>query len=335
MTQSSSVLGVRARVERWPMLYPFRITGYEFTDSEVLVVEIERDGVCGRGEACGVYYKGDTPEQALRQVEGLREELRGVNRDSLLTLLPPGGARNAIDAALWDLEAKERATPVWQLAGLEKPHPVVTTYTLGADDAGKMAERARDFGGARALKLKLDGSAADAERVRAVRAARPDVWMAVDANQGFTPESLELLMPVLIEAKVQLIEQPFPVGREADMEDVRSPIPMAADESVQSIEDLAPLEGRFDVVNIKLDKCGGLTHALEMEEEARRLGLRVMVGNMSGTSLGMAPGFILGQLCDVTDLDGPLLLAKDRVPGAVYKDGSIWCPGELWGGGVR
>ncbi len=332
MHDTSNATAVHARIERWPYLYPFRITGYEWTDAEVAVVEVRRRGMLGRGEACGVYYKNDTPERCVAQVEAIADEIaRGAGRRELLALLPPGGARNALDCALWELESKEAQSPVWSLAGLAPPRPITTTYTLGADEPAKMAERARAFQSARALKLKLTGDGSDAERVRAVRAARPDVWMAVDANQGFTRESLERLLPALSAAAVQLVEQPVPIGRDADLDGLVSPIALAADESAQSIDDLANLVGRYTVVNIKLDKCGGLTHALEMEAEARRLGLKVMVGNMSGTSLAMAPGFVLGQLCDVTDLDGPLLLQRDREPAVVYENGCIWCPENVWG----
>ncbi len=335
MHRTSNAVAVNATLERWPLRYPFRITGYEWTQTEVLVVEVESSGLRGRGEACGVYYKNDTPESALAQVREVSNDLAGgAGRRELQALLPPGGARNALDCALWDLEAKHSGTPVWRLAGLESPRPLLTTYTLGADVPETMAQRARDFAGARALKLKLTGDGNDKARVLAVRAARPDVWLAVDANQGFTAESLEQLMPALTAARVELIEQPFPIGREGDLDGFESEIPIAADESAQSMADLAGLVGRFKVVNIKLDKCGGLTHALEMEAEARRLGLKVMVGNMSGTSLAMAPAFVLGQRCDVTDLDGPLVLQRDRQPGVSYERGCIWCPEEVWGAGA-
>ncbi len=321
------------RLERWEYTYPFRITGHDWTHCEVLYVEIERDGLCGRGEAAGIYYKNDPPSHALAEVERVRADIvAGVDRDGLLELLPPGGARNAIDCALWDLEAKERGIPVWQLAGLHAPHPIVTTYTIGADDPNVMAQRAREFADARALKLKLTGTPDDLERVRAVRTARPDVWLAVDANQGFTRQTFAELLPVLQESRVQLIEQPFPIDRLEDMDGLQSPIPVAADESAQTAGDLPQLVQRFDIINIKLDKCGGLTAGLGMAQCARQLGLGVMVGNMAGTSLAMAPGFVLGQLCDVTDLDGPVLLKTDRKPSAQYTAGRIWCSDDVWGG---
>jgi L-alanine-DL-glutamate epimerase-like enolase superfamily enzyme len=208
----------------------------------------------------------------------------------------------------------------------------VTTFTLGADEPSKMAEGARKYAGARAIKIKLTGSfELDIERVRSIREARPDVWLGVDANQGFDRSVLPALVQAMARQNVSLIEQPLPRGREADLEGFESPIPIAADESVLGLADVPGLVGRFQVVNIKLDKCGGLTEALLMAREARRLNLGVMVGNMVGTSLAMAPAFILGQFCDYVDLDGPTFLKEDRVPGVQYKDGEIWCPDEVWG----
>lgn len=333
MGVASGPVTLTARIERWPYASPFRISGYEFTEAELLYVEVERDGLRGRGEAAGVYYTDDLPQQCLADVERVREAFsRGVQRGDLADLLPAGGARNALDCALWELEAKERRTPAWQLAGLESPRPVRTTYTIGADDPDVMAEGARAFADATSLKLKLTGDGEDASRVRAVRAARPDVWLGVDANQGFTRASLEQITPILVKNDVSLIEQPLPVGSEADLESLRSPIPIAADESVQTASDLPKLLKRFQIVNIKLDKCGGLTAALEMTAAARRLGLGVMVGNMVGTSLAMAPAFLLGQLCDISDLDGPLLLQHDREPSVVYSGGRIFCGEDVWGG---
>jgi L-alanine-DL-glutamate epimerase-like enolase superfamily enzyme len=194
-----------------------------------------------------------------------------------------------------------------------------------------MAAAACDYRGARAIKLKLTGEPFDLERVRAVRAALPNVWLGVDANQGFTRDVLDNLMPVLIDAHVALIEQPFPIGQEVLLEELRSPIPIAADESVQCLRDIPGLVGRFNVVNIKLDKCGGLTEGLAMARAARALGLRAMVGNMTGTSLAMAPAFLVGQLCDLVDLDGPAFLSSDRATPVQYDEGLIRCPEALWG----
>ncbi len=316
-----------------PLSAPFTITGYTFTDVTVVVVQLRDGDARGEGEAAGVYYLNDDPDHMCAAIEGVRREIEvGTDRAVLRRLLPPGGARNAIDCALWDLEAKRLGQPVWRLAGLEPPRPLVTTFTIPANDPGTMAEKALEYAQARSLKLKLTGQPAlDAERVRAVRKARSDAWLGVDANQGFNTSTLEDLMPALIACKVKLVEQPFARGHEADLEGLRCPIPIAADESVQGLADIEPLVGRFDIVNIKLDKCGGLTEGLAMAAEARRLGLGVMVGNMVGTSLAMAPAWLLGQLCDVADLDGTLFITRDRSPSIVFENGSVSYPEQGWG----
>jgi L-alanine-DL-glutamate epimerase-like enolase superfamily enzyme len=323
-------------VEKWPLKAPFRITGHTFSELDAVVVHLEQDGAVGRGEAAGVYYLKDDAPRMLTQIESVRATLEaGVSREALRQLLPAGGARNAVDCALWDLEAKLAHTPAWRLAGLASLEPLVTTFTLGANPPEQLAAGARAFVGARAIKLKLTGEPVDADRVRAVRAACPDVWLGVDANQGFTRPFLEQMMPVFVDAGVALIEQPFPIGRESDIDGLRSPIPIAADESVQESRDIARLVGRFNVVNIQLDKCGGLTEAFTMAEEARRHGLDVMIGNMTGTALAMAPGMLIGQLCKVVDLDGAIFLREDRNPGTAYRDGMVWCPDAVWGGAGR
>jgi L-Ala-D/L-Glu epimerase / N-acetyl-D-glutamate racemase len=335
MSVRPGAVTIRARLERWAYTAPFHISGYEWTEAELVYVEIARDGLAGRGECAGVYYKDDSPQKCLADIEDVREAIEGgAGREDLPHLLHEGGARNALDCALWDLQAKTESAAVWQLAGLERPRPVRTTYTIGAADPAVMAERAIAFAGARALKLKLTGEPEDSDRVRAVRQVRPDVWLAIDANQGFTREFLESIMPTFLETRVELIEQPLPVGREADLDGLHSPIPIAADESAQTLEDLPKLANRFDIVNVKLDKCGGLTPGLAMARAARDLGMGVMVGNMMGTSIAMAPAFLVGQLCDVVDLDGPLLLRDDRKPSVEYRNGDIWCSDAVWGGPV-
>jgi len=327
-------LRLHTTLKSWPIKAPFHITGYTFTAFDALIVElVDEQGLTGRGEAQGVYYHRDTPASMLARIEALRGQLEaGITRAQLQQLLPAGGARNVLDCALWDLEAKRAGKPAWELAGLDAPKPLLTTYTVGADEPGVMAERAAAYAPARAIKLKLTDDARNAERVRAVRQARPDVWLMVDANQGFTRESFSALLPTLVEARVDLVEQPFPVGQEAWLDGLDRPIRLAADESVQDRGDLAKMVGRVDVINIKLDKCGGLTEALAIAEEARRLGFELMVGNMGGSSLAMAPAFVVGQLCDVVDLDGPISLTADYQPPVVYTDGTIWCPQNLWGG---
>lgn len=325
-------LRLRTEIAKWPLKVPFRITGHTWEQLDVLLLTLEADGHTGKGEAAGVYYKNDAPASMIRQVENLRARIEaGLGRAELKKLLPPGGARNALDCALWDLEAKVGGRPVWQIAGLEKPHPLLTTFTCGADEPDKMAAAAHAYKGARAIKVKLTGESVDANRVRAVREAKPDVWLGVDGNQGFTRTSLERLLPVLVKERVALIEQPFPVGQEALLDGLSSPIPVAADESVQSLADIPGVVGRCQIVNIKLDKCGGLTEGLAMARAARELGLDTMVGNMLGTSLAMAPAYLVGQLCKVVDLDGPIFLKDDHMPRVSYADGLIECPDSVWG----
>jgi len=331
-----SRLTLDVRVESLRLSAPFRIASRTFDSADVLVVTLSDRDFAGRGEASGVYYTGDDVAQMLHHVERARDAVEaGVTRDELRTLLPPGGARNAIDAALWDLEAASNDCPAWVLAGQDVPHPLLTTFTLGADTPEAMAAGAKRYDHARAIKVKLTGDLAlDIARVTAIRAARPDVWLGVDANQGFVIGDLDALVAAMQKADVSLIEQPLARGREADLDGYVSPIPIAADESVLSLDDVAGAVGRFDVINIKLDKCGGLTEALLMAAEARRIGLGVMVGNMIGTSLAMAPAFVLGQICDLVDLDGPIFLRADRQPGMEYRDGAVWCPETVWGRGV-
>ncbi|HUN73917.1 MAG TPA: dipeptide epimerase [Steroidobacteraceae bacterium] len=329
-----AALRLTVAVEKLPFSAPFRIAGFVFEHQDAVVVTLEQGGFRGRGEASGVFYLDDNVPRMVAAIEAQRASIeRGIDRATLQALLPPGGARNAVDCALWELDAQRAGKPVWALAGLEEPRPLVTTFTLGADQPEVMVAGARRFAHARALKVKLTGEPdLDRARVTAIRAARPDVWLGVDANQAYTTDRLPGLLDVLIGARVELLEQPLARGREADLEGLGSPIPIAADESALSLRDIAGLVGRFDTVNIKLDKSGGLTEALAMAYEARRLGLEVMVGNMMGSSLAMAPAYLVGQLCDVVDLDGPIFLAGDRQPAVAYRDGMIWCDEAVWGG---
>jgi L-alanine-DL-glutamate epimerase-like enolase superfamily enzyme len=330
-------LRLAVAVEKLPFSAPFRIAGRVFEHQDAVVVTLD-DGVHrGRGEASGVFYLEDDVPRAAAAIEAQRAVIeRGIDREALQRLLPRGGARNALDCALWELEAERAGRPVWALAGLKPPRQLITTFTLGADTPELMAAGARRYAAARALKLKLTGDLElDAARVRAVRAVRPDVWLGVDANQAYGIADLPRLIAVLVETRVELIEQPLARGREADLEGCDSPIPIAADESALGLNDIAGLIGRFDTVNIKLDKCGGLTEGLAMAHEARRAGLDVMVGNMMGSSWAMAPSFVLGQLCDVVDLDGPTFLARDRTPAVRYAGGMIWCDEAVWGGPSR
>lgn len=322
--------------EPLPMSAPFRIAGHVFEAMPATVVTLRDGDLSGRGEAAGVYYNNDHPEAMLATLEALRPRIEaGLDRESLRSLLPPGGARNALDCALWELESQRAGVPVWTLAGLEQVRPLLTTFTVGADAPEVMADHAAAYTQARALKLKLTGEPElDAARVRAVRARCPGAWIGVDANQGYDAANLGALLPALVEANVELLEQPCVRGRESDLEGVERPLPFAADESILDLAELEARHHHFDVVNIKLDKCGGLTEGLMMARRARELGKQVMVGNMCGTSLAAAPAFVLGQFCDVVDLDGPIFLKQDRSPSVRYEDGTIFCGDEVWGAGA-
>ena len=317
----------------WDMAYPVTIAGHVMSRIGVVEVTVREKSLAGRGEAAGVYYHGDTPESLAAQIESVREAIEsGAGRADVARLLPAGGARNAVDCALWELESHLARQPVWKIAGLAEPRALLTTVTIGADNPSSIAARARDAcRDARAIKLKLTGDGADGERVRALRGARPDAWIGVDANQSLGPEGLSDLLPVFVDARVALVEQPGPIGREEDFRGFASPIPLAADESAQTADDLDRLLGLFDAINIKLDKCGGLTAALAMAEAARARGFGVMVGNMGGTSLSTAPAFLAGQGCDFVDLDGPVHLERDRDRAARYREGRLDIPPGLWG----
>lgn len=325
-------LRLEISVERWRLRAPFRITGHLFEVHDALVVTLSDGPHVGRGEAAGVYYLDDRVEGMTALIESVRPDIEArLDRQALQSLLPPGGARNALDCALWDLDAKRAGVPAWRLTGADAPRPLICTFTLGAEDPETVAASAARATTTKALKLKLNGDGRDGERVLAARTVRPDAWIGVDANQGLDRPGLERLIPTFRAAGVQVIEQPLPVGREAELEGLRSPIPIAADESIQDLADLDRLATRFDIVNIKLDKCGGLTEALAMAQRARSLGMGVMVGNMIGTTLAMAPAFLVGQFCDVIDLDGPLHLVGDRAVPATYDDGLLMVPDAAWG----
>jgi L-alanine-DL-glutamate epimerase-like enolase superfamily enzyme len=312
---------------------PFRISGYLFEAMPAVLATVSDGESTGRGEAAGVYYLKDDPDHMEREIERHRGALEaGIDRHALRALMPTGGARNSIDCALWELESFRAGTPVWRLAGVPQPRPLVTTFTLPADDPAVLLRKIEAFASAKAIKLKLDGDlAADTARVQAVRRARPDVWLMVDANQGYGGDDLDALVAMLVDAKVSLLEQPVARGGEAVLDGWKAPLPIAGDESILNLEELAEQHTRFDVVNIKLDKCGGLTEALLIAAEARRLGKKVMVGNMAGSVMAAAPGFVLGQLCDVVDLDGPYFLADDSSGAAIYSEGMITVSSDLWG----
>ncbi len=319
-------------VEQWDFRQPVRITGHVITGSTVVVVNLD-DGVHhGRGEALGVRYRGESVATMRAQIEALRPRVEaGIDRTALQRLLPCGGARNALDCALWDLQARRSGIPAWQQAGLGAPQPLVTTFTVGVDTPRAMADASRAHAGAREIKIKLDGAPADRERVHAIRDACPAAVLLVDANEGWTLDHLRSLLPDLQACGVALIEQPLPAGRDAELAGFESPIPIGADESIQGLGDLETVAHYYSVINLKLDKTGGLTEALAIAARAHQLGLSLMVGCMGGTSLSMAPAYLLGQLCRHVDLDGPAFLLRDREPSIRYVEGAIVCPPELWG----
>ncbi|WP_241301840.1 dipeptide epimerase [Burkholderia stabilis] len=331
-SMSPRTLSLSLRIERWPLAVPFHITGHVIDAARVVRVTVDDGRHTGNGEASGVFYLGETAESIAAQIESVRASIEaGITRAQLLDVLPRGGARNAVDAALWALESQQQAMPVWRMAGLCAPRPLLTTMTIGVDTPDAMAAAARMLPHARALKVKLDGSAADAARLAAIREVRPEVPLAVDANQGWSRAHFDAMIPVLQQLDVRMLEQPFAIGADACLEHVDCPIPLAADESFQDLGDLPAVARRYDIVNLKLDKCGGLTRAFDLAAHVREAGLSVMVGCMAGTSLAVAPAFLLGQQCDHVDLDGPIFLARDREPGVAYIDGLLHCPPGSWG----
>lgn len=315
------------------LAHPFRIAGHVFESWETITVTLDDGLHAGRGQASGVFFLGEDNGKMLASIEAVRSQIESdPDREELRSILPPCSARNAIDSALWDLEAARSTIPVWQLAGVPEPRPIVTTFTLGADTPERMAIAAIALHEAQALKIKLTGDVElDLRRVRAIRDVRDDAWLGVDGNQGFLAGDLDELISGLDERRVSLLEQPLARGQEAMLEGLDSPIPIAGDESILSLEDVRMAPGRFQVVNIKLDKCGGLTEGLLMAAEARRLGLGVMVGTMICTSPGTAPAFVLGQVADFIDLDGPTSLTHDCSPAAIYRDGKIFVGSDVWG----
>jgi len=322
---------VKVTAERWELRSPFRISRGTFHFAEVVVVEIEKGAFRGRGEAAGVDYHGEDTSSLIARIEAIAEQQGDdLDRDALMAGLPPGGARNALDCALWDLEAKSTARSIWELVGIE-PRALTTVCTIGIDTPEAMAAAAAELARYPILKIKLDDDQ-PVERIRAVRAARPDVRIVVDANQAWTLDRLSRFAPELAELGVEMIEQPLPEAGDEGLLDYESPILLCADESCNTTADLDYIQGRYKMVNIKLDKTGGLTEALRLAHSARRQGLELMVGNMLGTSLAMAPAFVVGQLCRYNDLDGPLLQKEDRSHAMTY-DGSAVSPPDpaVWG----
>src|SRR5664280_725816 len=324
---------VTIRVETWPVRGVFRISRGSQTEIVVVTVEIREGSVIGRGECRPYARDGETPESVRAAIEAIRQELQeGLERDELRDYLAPGAARNALDCALWDLAAKKIGQPVWKLAGLPPPQPLITAYTLSVDSPANLAATAGSQKWRPLLKLKLAGQSDDLQCVAAVRANAPASRLIIDANEALSQRDYEDLTPELVRLGVEMLEQPFPAQSDGCLASLPKLLPVCADESCHDTKSLDRLIGLYDVVNIKLDKTGGLTEALQMKALARQRGFEVMVGCMVGTSLAMAPAFFLAQGTRYVDLDGPLLLAKDRQPGLHFAGSQIFPPdGALWG----
>ena len=318
---------VVARIERWPVRGAFTIARGAKTSVDVVVATIVRDGLTGRGEGTPIYYHGETAESVAAQIGCIGEAIAaGADRVALVQLLPRGAARNAVDAALWQIDAQRAGIPVWSIAALLDPQPIVTAVTISLGDPGRMEADARAVANHPLLKLKLAGEG-DLARVAAVRRGAPAARLIVDANEAWTGRDVAAEAAALVPFGVELIEQPVRAGEDALLDGVRSPIPLCADESCQDRADLARCIGRYDAINIKLDKTGGLTEAIALAAEARAAGLRIMIGCMLSTSLGVAPAFLLAQDADWADLDGPYLLKDDRPGGFVFSRGTMM-PGD-------
>ncbi|CAN7361949.1 dipeptide epimerase [Pararhizobium sp. LjRoot235] len=319
-------------IEHFPIAGSFTISRGSKTTASVVTCRIAEGGFAGIGECVPYGRYDETVDSVMAEIEVIRPKIEaGLGRNDLLSAMKAGAARNAVDCALWDLEAKTSGKHVFAIANLGEPQPLTTAYTISLGEPEAMASQAAHYAHRALLKVKI-GTADDASRIRAVRAAAPDCAIILDANEGWTEANLTHHFAVCAKAGVTLIEQPLPAGHDGLLASVSRPVPVCADESVHKTEDLPKLVGLYDAVNIKLDKTGGLTEALRMRDAARVLNLKIMVGCMVGTSLGMAPAILLAQGAEFVDLDGPLLLARDREPGLRYEASLVLPPiPALWG----
>ncbi|NKK72924.1 dipeptide epimerase [Rhizobium leguminosarum bv. viciae] len=320
------------QMNSFPIAGTFTISRGAKTEAEVITCTLIEEDAQGLGECVPYRRYGETMESVFAQIEAARPLIEaGISRHDLLSAMPPGAARNAVDCALWDLEAKRTGDSVAVRLGLSAPQPLTTAYTISLGEPEVMAAQAREHAGRALLKVKV-GTGDDESRIRAVRAAAPDAEIILDANEGWPEAVLERHLHIAAEAGIALVEQPLPAGRDGLLAEIRRPLLVCADESVHHTGDLASLADRYDAINIKLDKTGGLTEALSMKAEAERLGFSIMIGCMVGTSLAMAPAVLLAQNADFVDLDGPLLLARDREPGLRYAASLVFPPEtSLWG----
>ena len=322
---------ITAHEEVWPLREVFRISRGSRTETRVVVVTVVDGEHSGRGEGVPLRRYNQTAESTLAQIESIKTE-KNFDRKKLQTLLPAGAARNALDCALWDLEAKHAGKRAWELANLPIPGEVETSFTISLDSPDKMALAAKTVSGSPILKLKLGGDEPDLERIQSVRQAAPRPRLLIDANESWSVEHYRKIVPSLGKFGVVLIEQPFPANADEALENLDHPVPVCADESCHTTADLPRLKNRYDMINVKLDKTGGLTEALLLSKQARKNGFKVLIGCMVCTSLGIAPARLLTGLTDYVDLDGPLLLARDRDHPVPYDHGRMGLPPrELWG----
>jgi L-Ala-D/L-Glu epimerase len=325
-------LKMDVRGEQWPLKQPFVISRGSSTTANVLVVTLSDGQHTGRGEACPTRRYGQTLQSITRELEAFRSQIEpGVSRGDIHKMFSKGAARNALDCALWDLECKRSGKTIWELTGLDRPDDLPTVITITLDTPEKMAEQASKFRDWPVFKLKL-GAAGDLERVQAVHDAVPSARLIADINEGWTAQQLADFMTPLAHLGVELLEQPLPAAEDDALKELKSPIPLAADESFHDVRSIEKVLGKYQVINIKLDKTGGLSEALRVVEAARRHKLRLMTGCMLGTSLAMAPGFVIASQCEFIDLDGPVSMVKDREHGMQYARGRVaaFMP-ELWG----
>jgi L-alanine-DL-glutamate epimerase-like enolase superfamily enzyme len=322
---------IEAREEVWPLKQVFRISRGSRTEARVVVVTVSDGEHIGRGEAVPIRRYNQSVASVLAEIASIKSE-PNLDRQRLQELLPAGAARNALDCAFWDLEAKISGKRVWELANIPMVPEVETSFTISLDTPEKMAAAAGANANAPILKLKLGGDDIDLARVKIVRENAPNARLLIDANESWSPDDYRKIVPALKKLGVELIEQPFPADADEVLETLDHPIPVCADESCHTSADLPRLTNRYEMINVKLDKTGGLTEALRLCERARESGFKLLIGCMVGTSLSMAPARILASAADYVDLDGPLLLARDREHGLYYRDGKIGIPSqELWG----
>ena len=319
---------IQAKVEIFPLAQVFRISRGARTQAEVVTVTIEKDGITGRGECVPYARYNETLESVIKQVESLPAD---IDKETLQDTLPPGAARNAVDCALWDFECKKRDQRMWEIADIQVPKQRITAYTLSLDEPENMFKQAHKNSNRPLLKIKL-GTPNDMPRLEAVRKGAPNSEIIVDANEGWDAELYSQLAPELVRLGVKLVEQPLPADQDNDLIGLPRPLPICADESCHDRKSLEKLIGKYDFVNIKLDKTGGLTEALQLKDKALEAGFKIMVGCMVGSSLAMAPATLIAQNATFVDLDGPLLLEQDRRHGLFYDESWVHPPlKDLWG----